>query len=97
MVCEPEMITFNVCKLGQFFGIQVADSHADRTVTLPNGSTERMGNLHGTTIHLSPTGRVGVPVTMPDSIRASDEPTNLTRYKNDEPADEEAELFGEAA
>ena len=48
--------------------LAIDDKHAERVVTLPNGSTELMRNLDGTTIHLEPTGRVGVPMTMPNPV-----------------------------
>lgn len=60
------MIAFTVIKHGKRFGIEIDDKHSDRIVTLPNGSTEHLRNLHDTTVWLTPSGIEGVPVTMPD-------------------------------
>ena len=61
------MIAFTVIKHDKRFGIEIADEHADKIVTLPNGSTEHLRNLHDTTVWLTPSGRdPGVQAIQPD-------------------------------
>lgn len=77
--------------------LEIPAKHANKTITLPGGVTERLGNLDGATINLTPsTERIGVIATQPDPVRNSDEPQRFTRYKGEEPQ-QDPDMFAEAA
>ncbi len=63
------MITFTVIRGKQRVGVAIRDEYAGREVTLPTGDMLPIDMIG--VVHLTPTGRVGVPVTIPDPKRSA--------------------------
>lgn len=62
--------------------LAIDDKHAERIVTLPGGITERLGNLDGASINLTPSLEpIGVPATIADPLPSKSTDVSNVRYR----------------